>query len=53
MMAQAADLLTTTTNPAEDQIRTAMKREPLPPRDLSKNPDRDPAGANVMTREGA
>ena len=44
MMIQAADLLATTKNPSEDQIRTAMNGHLCRCGTISENPDRDPEG---------
>ena len=44
MMIQAADLLATTKNPSEDQIRTAMNGHLCRCGTYPQNPDRDPEG---------
>ena len=44
MMIQAADLLATTKNPSEDQIRTAMNGHLCRCGTYPQDPDRDPAG---------
>ena len=44
MMIQAADLLATTKNPSRGPDPHGDERAPLPLRDVSENPDRDPEG---------